>query len=267
MPEIPSASPVSAGPRRTFLVGFMIGFRGFLRAPAALTRHRLWHYQIAPSLISLLLSVAVLYLAYQSSRGLALWLDEKITLPWVWLDATVTWSIGIVSVFAWIVAFVFLHKQLALIALAPLLGRLAELTVRGVEGENYRQRLTAPQAIGRAIRVNLAGISSEIGLTLGCLLLAFVPLVGPLLSAVGLLLVESRFLGFGLMDFPLEYRGLSVPESRQFVRERAGLASGLGAGYLLLMTIPFVGWMFAPTFGTVAGTLEALDELPPPASP
>lgn len=246
---------------RTFVAGFATGFRAFLRAPAAFTRYRLWHYQIAPGIVSLLLGTGVLLLAYRSSRGLAEWLDEKIVIPWEWLDATVTWSIGIVAAFAWIVAFIFLHKQLVLVALAPLLGRLAELTVRGAEGESYRQRLGAAQAVGRAIRINLGGMTREIGLTLGCLLLALLPIVGPFLSAAGLLLVESRFLGIGLMDFPLEYRGLSVTESRRFTRERAGLASGLGAGYLLLMTIPFVGWMFAPTFGTVAGTLEALDEL------
>lgn len=248
----------------SFIGGFLTGFRGFLRAPAALTRYRLWHYQIIPSLISLLLSVAVLFVAWKSSRGLAEWLDEKIVIPWGWLDATVTWSIGIVAALAWIVAFIFLHKQLALVALAPFLGRLAELTVRGAEGESYRQRLSAGQAIARALKINLAGLTREIGLTLLCLALGFVPLIGPFLSAGGLLLVESRFLGLGLMDFPLEYRGLTVAESRAFVRKHAGLASGLGAGYLLLMTIPFVGWMFAPTFGTVAGSLEALEKLNSP---
>ncbi|MEM1442081.1 MAG: hypothetical protein AAGF67_07035, partial [Verrucomicrobiota bacterium] len=66
---------------------------------------------------------------------------------------------------------------------------------------------------------------------------------------------------YGLMDFPLENRGLSVAESDRFARDRTGLSIGLGAGYLFLMMIPFIGWMFAPTFGTVAGTLKAIDEL------
>ena len=250
---------------RPFVSGFLVGFRGFLRAPGILTRYRLWHYQIIPSLISLFLSVAVIIAAYFSAKHLALWLDEKIVIPWGWLDATVTWSIGIITIIAWLAAFIFLHKQLALVALAPFLGRLAELTVRGAEGQAFHQRLTPIQAIKRALQINLGSVFKEIGLTLLFLLAGFIPFVGPVFSLTGLFLTESRFLGFGLMDFPLEYRGLTVEESRQFVRQRVGLASGLGAGYLLLMAIPFVGWMFAPTFGTVAGTIEALDELESPS--
>jgi CysZ protein len=74
-------------------------------------------------------------------------------------------------------------------------------------------------------------------------------------------LTQARFLGYGLMDFPLENRGLTVDESDDFVSERAGLSVGIGGGYMLIMAIPFVGWMFAPTFGTVAGTIRAIEEL------
>ena len=52
-----------------------------------------------------------------------------------------------------------------------------------------------------------------------------------------------------------------MADSDAFVKERKSLSIGLGSGYLLLMMIPFVGWMFAPTFGTVAGTLKAVEEL------
>ena len=264
MPDPPSA----ASPRtRSFVSGFLVGFRAFLRAPGVLTRHRLWHYQIIPGLISIVLTLAVLAAAFFSAKHFALWLDEKIVIPWEWLDDTVTWSIGIITAIAWLAAFLFLHKQLALVVLAPFLGRLAELTVRGVEGKAYQQRLTPVQSIKRAAQINLGSILKEIGLTLGFVISGFLPVVGPVFSVTGLFLTESRFLGFGLMDFPLEYRGLTVAESRRFARERAGIATGLGAGYLLLMAIPFVGWMFAPTFGTVAGTIEALDELKPHPSP
>ena len=264
MPNPPSASPRQPGP---FVSGFLSGFRGFLRAPGVLTRYRLWHYQIIPGLISLALTLVVLAAAFFSAKHFALWLDEKIVIPWGWLDETVTWSIGIITAIAWLAAFIFLHKQLALVVLAPFLGRLAELTVRGVEGKAYQQRLTPVQSIQRAIQINLGSILKEISLSLLFIASGFIPAIGPIFSVTGLFLTESRFLGFGLMDFPLEYRGLTVEESRRFVRERTGIATGLGAGYLLLMAIPFVGWMFAPTFGTVAGTIQALDELKAHPSP
>jgi hypothetical protein len=36
---------------------------------------------------------------------------------------------------------------------------------------------------------------------------------------------------------------------------------GVGLGYQLLLMIPLLGWMFAPTFGTVAGTIRSIEEM------
>ena len=158
--------------------------------------------------------------------------------------------------------FLFVHKHVVLILLSPFLGKIAEETVKAVKGEEFAEsELTFTQSLVRSTRVNLMYIFRELLTNLLFLALGVIPLIGSLVSAVGMFATQSKFLGYGLMDFPLEHRGLSMTESIAFVRKRDGLSMGLGAGYLLMMLVPLVGWMFAPTFGTVAGTLAALDEL------
>lgn len=248
--------------RQNFLTGFLRGLRGFLRVPAILTRYKLWHYQLLPAFLSLALSLGVLAGVFFSARGLAGWLDGLIEIPVPWIDEMVTLSIGIFSFLAMVVAFVFLHKHLVLICLAPFLGRLAMRTVRGIEGEKFREVLPFWEAIGRSIKINLRYIVRELGFTLLFLFIGLIiPAVGTVFSTVMIFMNESRFAGFGLIDFPLEYKGFKVPESVDYAKNHTGLATGLGAGYLLILLIPIVGWMFAPTFATIAGTIEALDDL------
>ena len=198
------------------------------------------------------------------------WFDGLIEVSVGWLDRGLSVGMAVLSFLALLAAFVFFHKHLALILLSPFLGRIAEETVKALNGPDFaKSELTFTQSLVRSTGVNLRYIIREITANLLFLLCGFLPIIGSLTSAAGMFLTQSKYLGYGLMDFPLEHRGLNVRESDHFVRSRRGLSTGLGAGYLLLMMIPLVGWMFAPTSGTVAGTLRALEELdrretPPP---
>jgi len=139
---------------------------------------------------------------------------------------------------------------------------LAEMTVRGIEGEKFRQRLGFVDSIVRSAKVNTRSIAHE--LLAGAVFFVIglmVPVIGSLLSSVGLLLIQNCFLGNGLLDFPLEYRGRSTTESVAFCKAHRGEATGLGLGYFLTMLVPVIGWMLAPTVGTVAGTGLAMELL------
>ncbi len=241
---------------------FLAGLSAYGRVPGTLLRHGLWPYQFLPALISLLLGAGLFAGCWLSAGALHGWLDGLVEFRTAWLDRALSLGLTALALLALITAFVFLHKHLALILLSPLLGRIAEETVKAVKGPDFaKSELTFLQSLARSTGVNLRYIFREILATVLLLLCNFLPGIGSVISAVGLFVVQSKYLGYGLMDFPLEHRGLSVKESDDFVRRHRGLSTGLGAGYLLLMMIPLVGWMFAPTFGTVAGTLKALDHL------
>lgn len=223
-------------------------------------RHRLWRYLWVPAMLSLLLSGAMIALLVFGFAGFQAWLDAKISFETPWLDALVGWSVAILAVIASLAAFVFFHKHLVLVLLAPFLGRLAEMTVRGMEGEKFRQRLGFVDSIARSARVNTRSILLElVAVVIFFFVGAFVPVVGSVISSIALVLIQNCFLGNGLLDFPLEYRGRSVRESVAFCKIHRSEATGLGLGYFVTMLVPVLGWMVAPTFGTVAGTGLAMD--------
>lgn len=238
------------------------GLAAYRLVPGVLLRHRLWHYQLLPAFISLLMSVALVVGFYFAAGAVSGWLDRVVVLKVVWLDQLVTLTSAVLTFLVLLAAFFFVHKHLVLIVLSPFLGKIAEEVVKAVKGPEYvESKLSFAQSLARSTKVNLHYIVRELLGNLLFLLCGVIPILGSLVSAAGMFVLQSKFLGFGLMDFPLEHRGLSARESDEFVKSRAALSIGLGAGYLLLMLIPIVGWMFAPTFGTVAGTLRALEEL------
>ena len=242
--------------------GLLRGVRAFLAAPGLLSRYRLWRYLLAPALLSLLMSTAIVAALVVGFDNFHDWIDAKIALQTKWLDAVLSWSASILAVIALGAVFVFLHKHLVLVLLAPFLGRLAEMTVRGIEGEKFRQRVGAVDSIVRSAKVNTRSIA--LVLLAGVVFFVvglMVPIVGSLLSSVALILIQNCYLGNGLLDFPLEYRGRSTTESVAFCKAHRGEATGLGLGYFLTMLVPVVGWMLAPTLGTVAGTGLAMDLL------
>ncbi|MDF1813073.1 MAG: EI24 domain-containing protein [Verrucomicrobiales bacterium] len=247
--------------RRSFVPGLALGLGAYLRVIPTLFRYKLWPAQFVPALLSLLISVGMITAFWFTSNGLTNWIDEQIQIPWEWMDETINSFSFIISLSLMILCFLLVHKHIILVVLAPFLGKLAELTYRAVMNDNSTSPLTVPQSISRGMRINMANITKELFINFLFLCCNVVPGIGQVLASVGVFLNQSRFMGFGLMDFPLEHKGLTVKESLRFVRYRTGCSTGVGAGYIVLMLIPLLGWMFAPTFGTIAGTLVAIHEL------
>ncbi|MDF1849934.1 MAG: EI24 domain-containing protein [Verrucomicrobiales bacterium] len=249
-------------PQKSTVSQFFAGLSSYLRVPGFLFKHGLWPYQLLPAVISLILTIALLFVFYISTAGFASWVDALIVIPMAWLDVTVTWTLTALVFLLLVGGFIFIHKHLILILLAPFLGKIAEETLRAVQGKDFTDSgLTIRESLTRSTFINLRYLGREILTNLLFLACGLIPVIGSLLSASGMFLTQSRFLGYGLMDFPLENKGFSAEQSDKFAHQRNGLSMGIGAGYILLMGIPFVGWMFAPTFGTVAGTLRMMEEV------
>jgi CysZ protein len=166
--------------------------------------------------------------------------------------------VGIGTFVVMAVIFLFLHKRIVLIALAPFLSQIAERITRAECGPQPDTTMTQWQSLRRSAAINLRSIAVELALTLPLAVLGLVPFVN-LFTSAAILIISSRYAGNGLMDFPLEYRGLSVKESILWSRQHKATATGIGLGYQLFLMVPILGWMFAPTFGTIAGTLRAID--------
>ncbi len=247
---------------------FLSGIAAYFRVPKAMKEHKLWHFQLVPALLGLLLAVVLVTVAYLLTRDLGARFDAAIELKWAWLDATLDWIAAIFTFVALAAIFLFLHKHIALVVLAPFLGRLAENIVRSTQGQPREPAMKTLASIKRSAVINTRSILGEIALTLPLLLIGFIiPALGPITFTISFL-IQARYAGYGLVDFPLEYHGYNVPQSVAYTKEHRAFATGIGTGYLLLMSIPIIGWMFAPVFGTAAGTLATLEKLAlPQASP
>lgn len=239
------------------LRNFRGGLACYLRVPAALTKYRLWRYQWIPALLSLAITMAAIAGMIWLAGHAHAWAGSR----WSgWLSL----AVGIGAFLAMAVVFLFLHKRIVLIALAPFLSRIAETITRAECGPQPGPPMTKWESLRRSAAINLRSVAIELVLTLPLAIAGLLFILSPFTS-LAILLISSRYAGNGLMDLPLEYRGLNVRESIAWSRENKATAMGIGLGYQLFLMIPLLGWMFAPTFATVAGTLRAIEKSREPA--
>ncbi|MEM9981785.1 MAG: EI24 domain-containing protein, partial [Bacteroidota bacterium] len=57
------------------------------------------------------------------------------------------------------------------------------------------------------------------------------------------------------MDYRNEYLGYTVKESEQVIKQHRGVALGNGLAYTVLMFIPLVGILFAPSLALVGASI------------
>ncbi|MGH2566369.1 MAG: EI24 domain-containing protein, partial [Ginsengibacter sp.] len=68
--------------------------------------------------------------------------------------------------------------------------------------------------------------------------------------------VECYYLGFSMLDYTTERKGLSSFESIDIIGNHKGLAIGNGMGFFIMHALPFVGWVLAPGYAVVAATIS-----------
>ena len=253
-------SEINTPPARSTFRCFMDGLRAYTRVAGTLTRYKLWHYLLLPAIVSLVISTGLIIAMFIAGGNIAGWVDAKVNLDTAWLDKLVTYSAGVLAFIAMLVGFFFLHKHIVIVALSPFLGRIAENIIRASDGEKPTPALTTAQSIRRAAHISIRSVVFELSVTIPLIACGFIFPPLSLITTPLAFLIEARFVGYGLIDFPLEYRGYTVAQSIQYSKSHRAESTGIGTGYILLMLIPVVGWMFAPTFGTAAGTLKTLDE-------
>ena len=111
----------------------------------------------------------------------------------------------------------------------------------------------------RGIGMSLTSLMLSLGCLLICLCLLIVPVVGQIAMIVILPISQMFLAGVGFMDPTLERRGIGVLESLRFGWRHRARAIGCGAVFMLLASIPALGWFLAPSLGIVAGTLLYLE--------
>lgn len=239
-------SPLLGPLPRKSLARFAVGFGCPFRAvPFLLFRPPLWIYLLAPLLVNLLL------------LGLALWGAWELA-PTV---VNLLWTRpadGVLEVF-WVITAVLTGLLLIMVALAlsyavagivatPFNDLLSEKVVEELLGPTIEPLSWRRMARDTVVSVghSLLNLLIYLLVMVPLFLLDFVPVVGPVLSALGSVIATSFFLGRDLMDGPLTRRRLTWRQKASLIRRQRALSSGLGAAAALLLWIPVVNLLLMP---------------------
>jgi CysZ protein len=155
------------------------------------------------------------------------------------------------------------YKEVVLILFAPVLGYLSErveiLIYNNTPPPFIIKNLIAD--IIRSLTLSMRNIIFMLPLTIAAWFVAFIPVIGTIISPVLLITIQSYYGGSGLVDYTLERNRYSVRESIEFARSNRGRITGVGMGFVVLLMIPIFGWFAAPGYGTVAATLATLEKI------
>jgi CysZ protein len=162
-----------------------------------------------------------------------------------------------------VLLILFLYRYVAMVIMSPFMSALSEaleasLTGRQPTPVGWRGALSD---LLRGLRVSLRNLWRELLYTLLLLLVGLLlPVLGNLLSAVAVFLVQAYYAGFGNLDYTLERKRLGLSESVRYVAAHRGMALGNGTGFLLLLFVPLLGVLLAPALGAAAATISCLRE-------
>jgi CysZ protein len=242
------------------LKAYFRGLKNYLKAHQIIVKHRLWRYLIIPGVISTFMVIGIIAFA---AANFGAWANIVIQtmLPDAIKGEAVYFLLLLLMWILLIIAAIMVYKHITLALLSPVLGHLSEKTEQLLSNapETPFSMAQLLKDLARGVHINLRNLALSVFLTVLIWPLSFVPVVGPVLSTILMLAVQAYYSGFGLMDCVLERRRLNVRRSVQFAVSHRPTLIGVGSGFLLLLSIPLLGWFLAPAYGTVAATLSAIE--------
>lgn len=247
---------------RKFINEIGIAFNGYGQSFRAIRECKLqWVF-----LVPLALLIVNIYwggnAAFYLTANITEWIREvaPFSMGDSWWAGTIrTLSSFLVWVSIFLVA-IYVGGFLLLALLSPILAYVSERVDEHITHKKYPFRLSEFVAdIFRGIRLAFRNLFIELALVIAGFFVGLIPVVGMLVPLV-LLVVAAYFYGFSFLDYTLERRRYSFRQSIAKVRMHKSAAFGLGAIYMILTAIPFIGFAlagFAAIVSVVAATIAA----------
>ena len=222
-------------------------------------KRSMWKWQIIPGMISLLLGVIIFGLAYRFGDNLGAYM--MYFYPFETGAALLTSIFNILGKIILFVTGLFMYRWILLILIGPFLSVISEQVEKlhsGTEGSSF-SLFKAIRDMGRGVRMTFRIMRKEIFYTFLNFILGLVPVIGFIAYPLSFV-IQGYFAGFGNMDFTME-RHFNVKQRVNFVKKHKGLSIGNGLIFLLILSIPILGLILAPTLAVIASTIDVLDEL------
>lgn len=231
------------------------GFNSYFKIFPLIGRFHLRRYFFLSGLISLVIGLFLFSSIYYFYDDLGGWMQSF----WKWdfgrsfFDKASNWIAGVlISIIA-----LLSYKYIIMIVLSPIQSIISSRVEAGLNGYETDEQMTMSSVfkdLYRGVGITFRNLTKEILFTLLLLIISFIPAVA-FISAPAILLVQAYYAGFGNMDYYME-RHMNVKDSASFVNRYKGLAIANGGVFLLFLLIPIVGLIIAPTFATIASSVE-----------
>lgn len=217
---------------------------------------------LIPGIVHLILFMIAVVIAQKAGTNFSHALDKRIISiefwEWLgWFQTALSFIIGWIVKMAFVAFYFLIYKYIILILLSPIFSIISEKVETKISGKIYRFSFKKFIIdIYRGIRI--AGRNSFYQLILLVVIsfISFVPLI-TFFVPFAILLLDSYYFGFSMMDYYNERQNLSIKESIIRIRENKGFAIGNGLIYYTIFLVPIIGWIIAPIYSIVAGTISA----------
>lgn len=234
------------------------GLRAFGDAFGIIRRNKMGKYFVVPVIVNIILAGLLIW----GGLGLGEWIStlwDSEHGGWLgWLGTAVQWVMPIVMFFV----FIFIGGTIVNLLMSPIYTVISEKTDTSLTGRTFStDAKQTVKDIWRAVVIALKSTIKQLVLTLLCLLLNIIPIIGQVLSLVLIFIINSYYFGFSFMDYTNERYRRNVTESNNEVWHYKYLAITIGAIYALPMYV-LCGTFLAAYVGgvcTVAATKAQIE--------
>lgn len=219
----------------------------------------LWHYFLAPAVITLALLALMLASAFTWGTDLGGYLFTLY--PYVYGAGVVSYILTALGFLLVLAIGLVVYKNAVLALSAPVMSMMSERIEQELV-EGYTAPAFSPSRflsdLRRGIRLGLYNGSKEFFATIALLVLGLIPLLAPL-AALGIFLLQAYYAGFCNLDYTLE-RHYTFKESVAFVRTYREFTLGNGIVFMLLL-LTGIGFLIALPLSTASATVFAVQKV------
>lgn len=236
------------------------GFASYPKALRLIWKNNLVKYLLLPAILNIIVVAAFIF----SGVGVGEWLNGIIERSTEnmngWIHAGMV-AIKIILPIVFFALFIFIGGTIVIVLMSPIYTLLSEKTETILTGREFpfdmRQTL---KDVWRAIRIAVRNTIKQLSLTVLCLLLNFIPVVGSVAAIILIFIINAYYFGCGFMDYTYERWRLSPKQSRNETHKLKFIAFSIGAVYSLPLYL-FCGAFIAAFIGGVSAVAATLSQL------
>ncbi|MCQ2253290.1 MAG: EI24 domain-containing protein [Bacteroidales bacterium] len=216
-------------------------------------------YFVVPVIINIVVIALFLWSGFSLGDWVSSLFDEGSDGGWLGFAGS---AVRLVITLVSLVLFVFIGGTIVILFMSPIYTTISEKTDSIISGRQFSSSASqTAKDIWRTVVISLKNMVKQLFLTLLCLLLNFIPLVGNILSVVLVFIINAYFFGYSFMDYTNERYRRSPSMSSKVVARYKYLSFVIGAVYALPL-YAFCGTFVAAFLGgvsTVAATIAQME--------